>query len=72
MRTKYDWSEIPPEVQFMATDFDGWAFGYKSEPERLATEFSGDLFYGVAVLPYNNIYEGDWKDSLEQRPLEKN
>ncbi|WP_258579628.1 hypothetical protein [Acinetobacter baumannii] len=51
MGTKYDWSEIPPEVQFMATDFDGWAFGYKSEPERLATEFSGDLFLWSCSAP---------------------
>lgn len=71
MKTKYDWSNVPPEVNWIATDAvytGGW--GYTEEPVIMP-------FYGTWYAKgINNKmvgivaqgYSGDWKDSLEERP----
>lgn len=72
METKYDWSGVSEHITHIATDSDGWAFGYKSEPEISGNEFDGEVVFGFAIQPRNNTFKGNWRDSLEQRPVEKN
>ncbi|ATD18441.1 hypothetical protein [Acinetobacter baumannii] len=76
MGTKYDWSNVPKEVNWIATDVIGYAFGWTNQPhfhssgqKRWNDE---DCYLHFHIFPELNPYKGDWKDSLEQRPAEKN
>lgn len=66
--TIYNWAEIPDEVKWVATDSDGWAWQYISEPKK------GFCFWGSAasrkgcLKPSQNPFKGDWRESLEARP----
>jgi hypothetical protein len=68
--SKYDWSSVPKEVNWIATDSNGVVFGYSSMPEE--KEFgkfmhTSDFLY----FPYNGwmpAYQGSWRESLEERP----
>lgn len=70
MKTKYDWSNVPKEVKWIATDSNKNVFGYYEKP--VFKEFgcfmhSGEYFY----YPHTNWmmpFKGDWQDSLEERP----
>lgn len=70
----YNWAEMPEEVKYMATDEDGWAWQYLSEPERhdIAGEWVGDLpsiwSKKAFIRPDQNPFKGDWRESLEARP----
>ncbi|HGF9411370.1 TPA: hypothetical protein ACJETM_000203 [Acinetobacter baumannii] len=73
-KTKYDWSKIPAHVNWVATNENGFAWGYEGKPLSgwLHTGFwycggKTDLVY----WPYENPYKGEWRDSLEKRPDEK-
>lgn len=72
MATKYDWSEQPETVQWIATDEDGFAMPYQEMPyihELFPKEWFGEVSLdGVCFFPQENPYKGDWRDSLEQRP----
>lgn len=68
--SKYDWSNIPKEYKFAATDDLGdknvsWA--YKTKPI-----FDGYLWCDSHDLIHigTNIYTGDCSKSLEERPNE--
>ena len=70
MQTKYDWSNVPKEVNWIATDFDaGYAFGYETKPEM---DKVMDLWKDKSIIDYINLYiepfQGNWKNSLEERP----
>lgn len=68
--SKYDWTDVPKEVNWIATDSNGVVFGYSSMPEE--KEFgkfmhTSDFLY----FPYNGwmpAYQGSWRESLEERP----
>lgn len=71
MGTKYDWSKVPDDVCWIATDSDGDVCGFKSE--NVPTRDWDFMWFGRKPIDLDiNPYEGDWKDSLEQRPVEKN
>lgn len=67
MKTKYDWSNVPDWVNWIAGDSDGEVFGFKEMP----TSFDEFMWYGK-----NSIFLKDlkicehWKNSLEKRPNE--
>lgn len=63
MKTKYDWSNVPSEVKWIATDSDGYAFGYKEKPYN-----GGWCWYALNPKYIKQQYQGNWKDSLEERP----
>ena len=72
MKTKYDWSNVPKEVKWIATDGDGVAHGFTNAPKPYTTglwavdeEYTN--YINVAEDLYNLFYE-DWQDSLEERP----
>ncbi|HEY4538143.1 MAG TPA: hypothetical protein VIG45_06790 [Erysipelothrix sp.] len=68
--SKYDWSNVPKEVNWIATDADGWKSMHEVRPNN---EFNGwvdstDIGYYMLMIPELNNYKGSWKDSLEERP----
>ena len=70
--TKYDWSNVPNQVNFIATDSDGWAWGWTGRPkigkfEAWTTDRSSYLT-GYYVKPNNCEKCRDWENSLEERP----
>ncbi|EMA4466160.1 hypothetical protein ACITSI_000372 [Acinetobacter baumannii] len=70
-KTKYDWSKIPDDVNWVATNENGFAWGYEGKPVSgwLHSGFwylGGDK--GLVYWPDENPYKGEWQESLEKRP----
>lgn len=68
---KYDWSDVPAEVNWIATDgYSGIPWGYENKPIRKDECFVERDFdeWPVSVHMIVNPYKGDWTQSLEQRP----
>ena len=68
--SKYDWTSVPNDVNWIATDSSGSVFGYDVEPEYKEW---GKFMHCTDFLyfPHKNWIEpfnGDWRDSLEERP----
>lgn len=67
MKTKYDWSNAPKEVKWIAIDDLGFQSGFTDEPKM-------ELKYGFwdNGLPSYRMgyseFKGNWQDSLEERP----
>ena len=65
---KYDWTNVPDEVKWIATDEDGVLCGYSSKPQKFSrtwnTHYTGN-FVGHSFLP---PFKGNWRESLEERP----
>ena len=71
MKTKYDWSNVPDEVTWIATDSNGIVFGYDVAP--VAMDFGKLMAYDSLFLYYPHTgwmqpFKGNWRESLEQRP----
>ncbi len=68
--TKYDWSNVPKEVNWIATDSNGNVFGYYKKPKLQENGYFmhiGDNFY-YPEKGWMESYNGNWIDSLEERP----
>lgn len=67
---KYDWSNIPDLIRWIATDEDGQSFGYPNQPYQESFLGKGRWNNEKYVpLRLGNIgYKGDWRESLELRP----
>jgi len=69
-KPRYDWSNIPPEYDWAATDRGGAVYAYKNKPFcKYPVNFwirkdIGDMF---RLCAGQQITKG-WRDSLEQRP----
>lgn len=68
--SKYDWSDVPKNVMWIATDSMGCVWGYLSKP--VAISHHGGYFdvinrksFRQHQLKSNNVR---WRDSLEERP----
>ena len=69
---KYDWTNVPKDENWIATDEDGNAFGWVTEPYiedgepewNTCESYIGNHF----ISAENNPFKGDWRDSLEERP----
>ena len=61
--SKYDWSNVPKEVNWIATDSDGYAYGYIDKPYN-----GGQYWYALKPIYIKQKCEGNWQDSLEERP----
>lgn len=71
--SKYDWSNVPSDVNFIATDGDGWAWGWVDNPHPIGTNewltvAGNGLFCEFFIKPESNTFNGNWQDSLEERP----
>ncbi|MBU3121333.1 hypothetical protein KPE71_13830 [Acinetobacter soli] len=67
--TKYDWSKVPKHINWIAIDECGLKtyFPRKPEKDNLYNEWYPVNCIGEVVG--QEFYQGDWRDSLERRPL---
>ena len=68
---RYDWIEIPKNIQLMATDCNGYRTLWTKEPEPINGYWRGEK--GTCkgeIWPKNasRIETPNWRESLEQRP----
>lgn len=71
MKTKYDWSNIPKEVKWIATDKNGEAWFWETKPEIYCNGWlTGEPNAIDFIDKSDNPYKGNWRDSLEERPNE--
>lgn len=69
--SKYDWSNIPKEVKWIATDANGYAWHWYTKPEIEGDEWNTvESLVGNFIDKEDNPYKGNWQDSLEERPNE--
>lgn len=61
-----DWSQAPDNAKYWAMDKDGSANFFKNKPE--ITNGNGWDFGGVMESNNSHSYQGNWKDSLRERP----
>lgn len=67
--SKYDWSNVPKEVKYLAKDSDDpFAFGFSEEPTKDRRMWLGTVVDGC--LDLRLTCSEDWKDSLDERPNE--
>lgn len=75
--SKYDWSNVPKEVRWIATDEDGMVCGFSEKPVKkdggpfnfwAGDEIDAGLNVINGVSNFVNSYAGSWQDSLEERP----
>lgn len=70
-KTKYDWSKIPDDVNWVAKNENGFVWGYEGKPLS-GWLHSGFWYCGgnkrLIYWSYENPYKGEWQDSLEKRP----
>lgn len=71
---KYDWSNVPKNVNWIATDGDqnSWGFVTK-EPFIGGEDFDQWVGLGWAAECKHigfRVFKGDWRESLEERPNE--
>lgn len=60
---KYDWSNVPSHIMWIAKDADGYAFGYMNKPYN-----GGWCWYAQNPEYIKQTFKGNWQDSLEERP----
>lgn len=69
MEQKYDWTNIDPKVNWIATDsYTKTAQGHSAKPKPGFDRWVSNSIKYWLHLP--GWLEGHWEDSLEQRPLE--
>lgn len=69
MNTKYDWSNVPDNVTWISTDWEGWKLYHTSKPVKKNLDFSSESDdLGCFEMFSENEYVSDWEDSLEERP----
>lgn len=65
---KYDWSNIPPQIQWLCTDTLGYVNGSDYEPKLSATRWAFTPSPNhISHVPVDS-FKGSWRDSLEKRP----
>lgn len=67
MKTKYDWSGVPDDVETIATDSKGVVKGFLSN-SPMQTNQGWTSNYDYYYLTKQEPYKGNWQDSLEERP----
>lgn len=75
MKTKYDWSGVPKEVKWIATDEDlnSWGFVTNDKPfvgGEDGDQWTSNYFAHSCKHVGFRIFKGNWQDSLEERPSE--
>ena len=67
MKTKYDWSNVPKNTNYIFTDQDGDVFESDFEPVNVDSGWRGTGFCQWWFSSCD-AYVGHWQDSLEERP----
>jgi hypothetical protein len=70
---KYDWKKVPKGFDWVATTSKGYAFAHRGKP--ISGWLGHGFWYGggdseFIYWPKENPFNGDWRESLEQRPEE--
>lgn len=68
---KYDWSNVPYSVKFIATDNVGGkliSWGYHVKPRKMDSVWVCDKSRCDPLLIGIDIFKGNWQESLEERP----
>lgn len=77
-KAKYDWSNVPDNVKWIATDADGIVSGFSEKPfftknSKLwipNTNFDYSWVCNIEPFTYHpNNDSPNWENSLEERPL---
>lgn len=75
--SKYDWSNVPKEVRWIATDEDYMVCGFSERPIKIknslynfwaGSEDDAGLNVVGGVSYFVKPFKGNWQDSLEERP----
>lgn len=66
MKTKYDWSKVNININWIAKDCDSAIYGFQYKPYMNAFGFG--IYQGFAKRLYWLEYDDNWQDSLEERP----
>ena len=66
--SKYDWTDVPKEVEWIATDADGALCGYSVKPQRFSLGWNTHRNGNFVAHSFIPPFKGDWRDSLEERP----
>ena len=66
--SKYDWSNVPKEAEWIATDSDGSLCGYSVKPQRFSLGWNTHRNGNFVAHSFIPPFKGDWRDSLEERP----
>ena len=71
-KKKYNWSQIPPEVDYVVTNASGevWGFYYPPQKDLKKEKWinpPGSHLEEPTELTNLTPYDGNWEDSLEQR-----
>ena len=65
--SKYDWSNVPKDVKYLAKDSDfSFAFGFSEKPTKVRVGWIGGVVDGC--LDLRLTCSEDWENSLEERP----
>lgn len=74
LEPQVDWSALPKWARWVARDDNGDVYWYSEEPEIDDSMFrwmeKNEVQYGFSIVPDEYVLhrEGDWRESLEQRP----
>lgn len=68
----YNWSDIPAQYKWAATDSDGCSFAFKIKPKKFCGQWIAGKFYQIHYLRTHNQINIDWEKSLEKRPKNDN
>ena len=72
--SKYEWANVPKEVEWIATDDDGVSHGFDGKPvigeNGLWTtdDYDYERVYDLTVANFDLFDKSSWRDSLEERP----
>lgn len=63
--SRYDWSKIPAEYEWAATNGCGFGYAYVREPKK---DKGGRAWLGLTYIRLGRVSDGnDWHSSLERR-----
>ena len=67
--SKYDWTNVHKEVNWIATDSNGVWCKYTHKPKL--SRYGWSVSHGEHIFEIHqggSHFKGDWRDSLEERP----
>lgn len=59
MKTKYDWSNVPDDIETITTNIEGVVIGYESSKPMMTTQ-GWDSNYGYYYLHNQKPFKGNW------------
>ena len=68
MKTRYNWVNIPRQIQYIAVDRSGKCYGYVTKPTIRPKSVCWQPFNDEEVIFLGDVSYNNWRNSLEQRP----